>query len=325
VRIDEQKQRRDMEAQGAHQPCITTDGVRIHMLANIGSAADARAAMEAGAEGCGLLRTEFVFMQRNRAPGVDDQLRIYREISGAVGDRPLTIRTLDAGGDKPIAYVRQAPEENPALGVRGIRLGLAHPDLLETQLRALTQLEHPQPVQVMLPMVSSVGEVELVKEALARLGQSGPKASVKLGVMIETPAAALIAEHLAATVDFFSIGTNDLTQYTLCMDRGEPALARHFDALHPAVLRLIRRTVEAARRAGIPVAVCGGAAGDPLAAPLLLGLGVRELSMPASLIARQKARLRNVSAAQCEQVAASALQQGSAEAVRGMMREFLKA
>jgi phosphoenolpyruvate-protein phosphotransferase len=325
VRIDEDKQRREAEAQAACQPCVTTDGVRIHIHANIGSAADARAAVEAGAEGCGLLRTEFVFMQRSRAPDVDDQLRIYREISGALGDRPLIIRTLDAGGDKPLAYVRQAAEENPALGVRGIRLGLAHPDLLEVQLRALSQLEHPQPVQVMLPMVSSVREVELVKEVLARLGQSGAKASLRLGVMIETPAAALIAERLAETVDFFSIGTNDLTQYTLCMDRSEPELAKHFDALHPAVLRLIRRTVVAAKRASIPVAVCGGAAGDPVAAPLLLGLGVRELSLPATLIARQKARLRDVSVGQCERVATSALEQGSAEAVRGMMREFLKA
>jgi phosphoenolpyruvate-protein kinase (PTS system EI component) len=209
--------------------------------------------------------------------------------------------------------------------VRGIRLGLAHPDLLEAQLRALSQLGHAQPVQVMLPMVSSLQEVELVKAVLARVGQSGEQAALKLGVMIETPAAALIAEQLAETVDFFSIGTNDLTQYTLCVDRGEPSLAKHFDALHPAVLRLIRRTVEAANRVGIPVAVCGGAAGDPLAAPLLLGLGVRELSMPASLIARQKARLREVSVGQCEQVAASALEQGSAEAVRGMLRKFLLA
>jgi phosphocarrier protein FPr/phosphocarrier protein len=324
-RIEEARQRRGVEAQNACQPCLTTDGVRIHFLANIGSADDARAAVEAGAEGCGLLRTEFVFMQRDRAPGVDDQLRIYREISAALGDRPLVIRTLDAGGDKPIPYIHQAPEENPALGVRGIRLGLAHPDLLEAQLRALSQLGHAQPVQVMLPMVSSLHEVEWVKAVLARVGQSGEQAALKLGVMIETPAAALIAEQLAETVDFFSIGTNDLTQYTLCVDRGEPSLARHFDALHPAVLRLIRRTVEAANRAGIPVAVCGGAAGDPLAAPLLLGLGVRELSMPASLIARQKARLREVSVGQCEQVAASALEQGSAEAVRGMLRKFLLA
>jgi phosphocarrier protein FPr/phosphocarrier protein len=325
VRIDADKQRRDVETRDALQPCVTTDGMRIHVYANIGSADEARAAVESGAEGCGLLRTEFVFMKRNQAPGVDDQLRIYREISSALGDRPLTIRTLDAGGDKPLAYLHQAPEENPELGVRGIRLSLAHPTLLEAQLRALSQLEHPRPVQVMLPMVTSVREVERVKEMLARLGQTGAKAPLKLGVMIETPAAALIAEQLARTVDFFSIGTNDLTQYTLCMDRGAPALAKHLDALHPAVLRLIRRTVEAANRAGIAVAVCGGAAGDPVAAPLLLGLGVRELSMPASLIARQKARLREVAIGQCEQVAANALELGSAEAVRSMMREFLKA
>lgn len=325
ARIDEEMQRRDEEVKGARHPCVTTDGVRIHVHANIASAADARAAVACGAEGCGLLRTEFLFMQRDRAPGVEDQLNAYREISAVLGDRPLIVRTLDAGGDKPIAYLRQAPGENPALGVRGIRLSLAHPDLLEAQLRALLLLEHPRPVQVMIPMVSSVREVESVKGVLARLEDGGAKAPLKLGVMIETPAAALIAERLAEAVDFFSIGTNDLTQYTLCMDRGASSLARHFDALHPGVLRLIRRTAAAAHQAGIPVSVCGGAAGDLLAAPLLLGLGVRELSMPASLIARQKARLREVSVEQCEQIAARAIEMGSATAVRGLMREFLMA
>jgi len=323
ARITREAGRHAEEAQGAQLPCITADGVRIHVHANIASAADAREAVACGAEGCGLLRTEFLFMQRDQAPGVQEQLRAYAEISTALGDRPLIVRTLDAGGDKPIAYLRQKPEENPALGVRGIRLGLAHPELLEAQLQALLLLEHPLPVQVMLPMVASVSEVEAVKAILARLGDGGARPAPRLGVMIETPAAALIADRLAGLVDFFSIGTNDLSQYTLCMDRGEPALARQLDALHPAVLRLIRQAVDAAEQTGIPVAVCGGAAGDPLAAPLLLGLGIRELSMPAGLIARQKARLRQVSVEQCEDLAARALGQGSAAAVRAMLREWI--
>jgi phosphoenolpyruvate-protein kinase (PTS system EI component) len=262
-------------------------------------------------------------MDRVHAPDLEEQLRVYRDVSSALGDRSLVVRTLDAGGDKPISYIQQAPEENPALGVRGIRLSLAHRGLLETQLQALLQLDHPQPVRVMIPMVSSVEEVEEVKDVLARLGSDASETRLKLGVMIETPAAALIADRLSEMVDFFSIGTNDLTQYTLCMDRGEPSLARSFDTLHPGVLRLIRQTVKAADRAGIPVAICGAAAGDPLAAPLLLGLGIRELSMPAGLIARQKAHLRNVSIEQCKELAASALDMGSARAVRERARKFL--
>jgi phosphoenolpyruvate-protein phosphotransferase len=323
VRMEQDRLNRRAEAKTAREPCVTRDGVRIHLLANIGSADDARAAVEAGAEGCGLLRTEFVFMECGEAPGVGDQLTTYQAISNALGDRPLVIRTLDAGGDKPMPCIHVPHEENPALGIRGIRLGLLHRGLLETQLRALLELRHPQPVRIMLPMVSALSEIEQVRECLDRIRADGAANPVLLGVMIETPAAALIADRLAEAVDFFSIGTNDLTQYTLCMDRGEPALAGRLDTLHPGVLALIRSTVRSADRAGIPVAVCGGAAGDALVAPLLLGLGVRELSMPASLIARQKARLRAVSIAQCEQVALLALEQGSARAVRAIMREFL--
>jgi len=325
ARVDEAKRHGEKEAEAARQPCITRDNVQIHIHANIASAADAKSAVDCGAEGCGLLRTEFLFMDRVHAPDLQEQLRVYRDVSTALGDRPLVVRTLDAGGDKPISYIQQAPEENPALGVRGIRLCLAHRGLLETQLQALLHLDHPQPVRVMIPMVSSMEEMEEVKDLLARLGSDASAARLKLGVMIETPAAALISDRLAEMVDFFSIGTNDLTQYTLCMDRGEPSLARSFDTLHPGVLRLIRQTAKAADRAGIPVAVCGAAAGDPLAAPLLLGLGIRELSMPAGLIARQKAHLRNVSIEQCKALAASALEMGSARAVRARAREFLLA
>jgi phosphocarrier protein FPr/phosphocarrier protein len=326
MRIVEDRKIRQAEQAEAQVECRTLDGTRIHFLANIGSAQDALAAVKAGAEGAGLLRTEFAFMDRNQAPGVPEQLAIYSRISDALGSRPLVVRTLDAGGDKPIRYIPQQAEENPALGVRGIRLSLENEALLETQLQALLELDRPVPLQVMIPMVSSVNEIRAVRRMLDRLGSRQDSGEgVRLGVMIETPAAALIADSLAREVDFFSIGTNDLTQYTLCMDRGESRLASRLDALHPAVLELIRLTVQAGDGAGIPVAVCGGAAGDLMAAPVLLGLGVRELSMPGSLIARQKARLRMLSIENCEGLAERALAMSSAREVRSMMREFVLA
>ncbi len=324
-RIVEDKKLRQVEQDQSHAECRTRDGARIHILANIGSAQDALAAVKAGAEGAGLLRTEFAFMDRNRAPDSAEQLAIYSRISDVLESRPMVVRTLDAGGDKPVSYIEQQAEENPALGVRGIRLGLENEALLEAQLRALIELERPAPLQVMIPMVSSVHEVRAVRQMMNRLGQDDRNTPIRLGIMIETPAAALIADRLAQEVDFFSIGTNDLTQYTLCMDRGEPRLANRLDALHPAVLELVRLTVQAGDAAGIPVAVCGGAAGDLMAAPVLLGLGVRELSMPGSLIARQKARLRMLSMETCESLAGRALAMSSAREVRSMMREFVLA
>ena len=325
-RIVEDRKIRQAEQAEAHTECRTLDDSRIHILANIGSAEDALAAVKAGAEGAGLLRTEFAFMDRNQAPDVAEQLAIYSRISDVLGSRPMVVRTLDAGGDKPISYIEQQAEENPALGVRGIRLGLENETLLETQLQALVKLDRPAPLQIMIPMVSSVHEVRAVRRVLERLDSRQNLAErIRLGVMIETPAAALIADRLAKEVDFFSIGTNDLTQYTLCMDRGEPRLASRLDALHPAVLSLVKLTVQAGDAAGIPVAVCGGAAGDLMAAPVLLGLGVRELSMPGSLIARQKARLRMLSIETCEGLAKRALAMSSAREVRSMMRDFVLA
>jgi len=322
-RIREDRQRRQEEQAAAHDGCHTKDGVHIHFNANLASAQDASAAVNAGAEGCGLLRTEFVFMGRAQAPDVDQQLQIYQEISDILQDRPLVVRTLDAGGDKPISYLHQQDEENAALGVRGIRLSLENRSMLEVQLEALLRLQRSTPLQVMIPMVTSVHEVFEVREIIDSICQSSSlENSIRLGIMIETPAAALIADRLAGLVDFFSIGTNDLTQYTLSMDRGEPRLATRLDTLHPAVLALIRMTADAAKQAGIPVAVCGGAAGDMMIAPLLLGLGIRELSMPQSLIARQKARLRGLSIADCTTLADNALAMNSAREVRAMMREF---
>lgn len=325
-RLKQDAKHRANELGMASESCVTRDGERIHVLANIASAADAAAAVERGAEGCGLLRTEFLYMGRADAPNAEEQRAIYQAVADALGDRPLVVRTLDAGGDKPVAYLDQPAEENPALGVRGIRLALANPELLREQLQALMAVRHPVPLKVMIPMVTSVAEVKAVRELLGELGWTpGDPAAIRLGVMIETPAAALVADRLAGLVDFFSIGTNDLAQYTLCMDRGEPRLANDLDVLHPAVLMLIAQAARSANDAGIGLAVCGGAAGDALAAPLLLGLGIRELSMPGGLVPRQKARLRNLEISRCAVLAEQALGLQSTAEVRRLVQDRLAA
>lgn len=324
LRISGARERRQKELAAAMEECRTTDGTRIRVNANIASISDALTAVERGADGCGLLRTEFVFMDRARAPGTTEQLRVYQKISDTLGDRPMVVRTLDAGGDKPIGYMEQGVEQNPALGVRGIRLSLSRPAMLESQLDAVLQVQRSGAHQIMIPMVTSVDEVRIVRQMIDRLlGLRDNAGDVKLGVMIETPSAALIVDKLIDIVDFFSIGTNDLTQYVLAMDRGESSLAGRIDALHPAVLRLISQAADAARAAGKPVAVCGGAAGDPFAAPVLLGLGVRELSMVTGAIARQKARIREWSIADCAGLAGKALLMNSAHDIRAMARKFV--
>ena len=308
----------------AREPCVTTDGARLHIYANLGSREEAPGALDAGAEGCGLLRTEFLFMHGRAAPDVAAQRSAYQAIADALESRPLTIRTLDAGSDKPLAYVDHPPEENPALGLRGIRLSMAQPALFERQLLALLQVRSAAPLKIMLPMVSSLEELEGVRSMLDGLAQAHAlPTDIELGVMLETPAAALTVDVLAEQAAFFSIGTNDLTQYTLAADRTEPRLAASLDALHPAVLRLIQTASRAASARGRPLSVCGHAAGDPLAAPILLGLGLRELSMAPAAIAGQKALLRQVSIEACERLAAAALASPSADRVRELAREFL--
>ena len=308
----------------AREPCVTTDGARIHIYANLGAREEAPGALHAGAEGCGLLRTEFLFMHGRAAPDVAAQRAAYQAIADALESRPLTIRTLDAGSDKPLAYVDHPPEENPALGLRGIRLSMAQPALFERQLLALLQVRSAAPLKIMLPMVSSLEELEGVRSMLDGLAQAHAlPANIELGVMLETPAAALTVDILAEQAAFFSIGTNDLTQYTLAADRTEPRLAASLDALHPAVLRLMQTASRAASARGRPLSVCGHAAGDPLAAPILLGLGLRELSMAPAAIGGQKALLRQVSIEACERLAAAALASPSADRVRELAREFL--
>ena len=250
------------------------------MVANIAGPADAEQVIQLGGEGVGLLRSEFLFMSRAQAPTEDEQFEAYSTVTRTLGpSRPLIIRTLDIGGDKPLAYLPIPPEENPFLGERGIRVGLNRPEMLRTQLRAILRASQHGSVRIMFPMIATLAELrearKLLDEERERLGVS----PIEVGIMIEIPAAALMARQFAREVDFFSVGTNDLTQYTLAMDRGHPKLAPKIDGLSPAVLQLIAMTTRAAKTEGKWVGVCGGIASDPQAVPLLIGLGVAELSV----------------------------------------------
>jgi phosphocarrier protein FPr/phosphocarrier protein len=311
--------RRAEEREAARQDCYTADGSRIEMFANIGSLSEAQAAARNGAEGCGLLRTEFLFLERETPPSQTEQYAEYQQLAEALAGRPMTIRTLDTGGDKPIPYLPMPAEENPALGLRGVRTSLWRPDLLRQQLRAILGVRPYGQCRILLPMITDVTEIRAVRamvdEARAEIGRAEP---IQLGAMIETPASALMVDAIAVEADFFSIGTNDLTQYTLAMDRGHTELAARLDALHPAVLRLIARTVEAAQARKRTVAVCGGLASDPVAAPILIGLGVHELSAVPSVIPQLKALIRKLTLANCAEVARQALEQSTAEAVRAL-------
>jgi multiphosphoryl transfer protein len=315
----------DAARREASQPAVTADGARIEVAANIGSVEDAAAAVNAGAEGVGLLRTEFLFLDRATAPSEGDQEAVYRQIAEAMGGRPVILRTLDVGGDKPLPYLPRPEEANPFLGVRGVRLQLNEPDLLEPQLRAAVRVAADHPLRIMFPMVADAAEaraardaVDRVREALATEGQKVPD-RVEVGVMVEVPSAALTAGHLAEVVDFFSIGTNDLTQYALAAERGNPALGALTDPLHPAVLRLIAATVEGAKEHGRWVGVCGEMAGDPLAAPLLIGLGVTELSMSPPAIPLVKAAVRRVDTATASRIAQEAVTLANATEVRELV------
>jgi phosphoenolpyruvate-protein phosphotransferase/dihydroxyacetone kinase phosphotransfer subunit len=288
---------RDQQARArADTPALTRAGVRVLVGANVGSVADARAAATAGADLVGLVRTEFLFLGRDRPPDVAEQEAVYRAIAAEIPGRRITFRTLDVGGDKPLRYLPQPTEANPFLGVRGLRLSLRHPDLLADQLLAIVRVAHDVPVSVMFPMVSTVDELRrarvVLSEAITRAGRGEP-AGLQIGIMVEVPAAALKAAEFADQVDFFSIGTNDLTQYTLAAERGNPAVAALADPLDPAVLRLIEATCRGAGP-GTTVAVCGELAADAAAVAVLVGLGVRELSVTPSAVALIKQAVREL-------------------------------
>lgn len=303
------------------EPAITRDGHPVEIAANIGAAGETPEAVAMGAEGIGLLRTELVFMNHSQAPDQATQEAEYRRVLEALEGRPLVVRTLDVGGDKPLPYWPMPAEENPFLGVRGIRLSLQRPDILETQLRALLASADGRPLRIMFPMVGNIDEWRSAKAMVDRLRVELPVADLQVGIMIEIPSAALIAPVLAQDVDFFSIGTNDLTQYTLAIDRGHPTLSGQADGLHPAVLRLISMTVEAAHAHGKWVGVCGELAADALAVPMLVGLGVDELSVSARSIALVKARVRELDYAACQQLAQQALMLPGAHEVRAFVGE----
>jgi phosphocarrier protein FPr/phosphocarrier protein len=308
------------EARAAAGDASTRDGQRVTLLANLGGLSEVERAAAAGAEGCGLLRTEFLFLDRGRAPSVEEQRATYQSIADALAGRPLTIRTLDIGGDKPVPFIDFGREGNPALGARGVRMNLVQPKLIDDQLRAIAQVQSDA-LKVMVPMLSSVDELRRVRERWADLSDGRP---IKLGAMVETPAAALIAETLAQEADFLSIGTNDLAQYTLAMDRTNALLAPFIDALHPAVLRLIAMTAEAGARMGTPVSVCGNLASDPVGALLLVGFGIRELSGVPAALPMVRHVLAQVTTDQCRELAARALKMESAAQVRALAAGLLK-
>lgn len=311
----------------SHQPATTSDGQQMEVFANLGGLPDARAAVENGAEGCGLLRTEFLFLTRETAPSEEEQTHLLRQIYETLGPmRPVTTRTLDVGGDKALPYIALPEEANPFLGVRALRLSLARPDLFLPQLRAILRAAEGLPCRIMFPMVADLGEVQQARGFLEQAHQELTREElphawpVKVGIMVEIPAAALLAPTLAPAVDFFSIGTNDLTQYTLAAERGNPALSHLADGLHPAVLRLIRHVTQAAQDAGKWTGICGELGGDPEAVPVLVGLGVNELSLNPAGIPRIKSIIRSTNAEAARQLAARALACATSAEVRQLVR-----
>ena len=320
-------QRATQKAQ-AHKPGATKDGHRVEVVANIADAASAQAALDFGAEGVGLFRTEYLFLNRQSMPSEEEQYLDYCAVADVLGSRPLVIRTLDIGGDKQLPYLDIGHEMNPFLGWRAIRLCLDSPQIFEPQLRAILRASAGRNVQIMFPMIATLEEVRHAIEAVQRMQQQlaaegiAFDAATPIGIMVEIPSAALMADLIAPAVDFFSIGTNDLIQYTMACDRGNEKVAYLYDPLHPAVLRLIRQVIAAAHAAGKWVGMCGEMASDLEAVPLLLGLGLDEFSMNAPVIPVAKELLASLTLAQAQRIAAEALGKSTAAEVRAYLRSL---
>lgn len=330
VQIEQAKQEREQQRQireeaehHSQEPAITLDQHQIEIAANLGKVQATAQAVECGAEAIGLLRTELVFMSHSSAPSETVQEADYRVVLDALAGRPLVVRTLDVGGDKPLPYLPIADEENPFLGLRGIRLTLRRPELLRQQLTALLKASDNRPLRIMFPMIGRVEEWRAAKAILDEVRAQHPCDNLQVGIMIEVPSAALLAPILAQEVDFFSIGTNDLTQYTLAIDRGHPILSAEADGLHPSILNLIDQTVKAAHKHGKWVGICGELAADPKAVPILMGLGVDELSMSPNSIPLVKAQIRTLSYSHAQKLAQQALLCDSAPAVRQLSEQDL--
>lgn len=317
-------ERKAVEDAAKDDPAVTTDGHQVAVVANIGNADDARDAAVNGAEGVGLLRSEFVFMERSTAPTEQEQADVYAECSRALkSGQPLVVRTLDVGGDKPLSYLPIPHEENPFLGLRGVRVGLEQPDVLRTQLRAIfAAADSGAALHVMFPMIATIADWRAAKAIFdEEKAASGVTAKVSCGIMMEVPSVAVMARQFAAEdgCDFFSVGTNDLTSYTLAMDRGHPKLAAQVDPCNPAVLTLIGQAAEALHAHGKWLGVCGGVASDPQAVPILVGLGVDELSCSIPAIASVKAAVRAYSLEHCKELAAKAITCSTPEEVRSLV------
>lgn len=316
----------------SQQSAITTDGKHISVLANISGLADAKIAQQNGAEGIGLFRTEFLYLDREQEPNEDEQMAIYQAIAQMISPHPLIIRLLDIGGDKPLSFTSSLshnlnPESNPFLGVRGIRLLLQHPDLLKKQLRAILRASLGQNIKILLPMISSLNEVRKFKEIMSTVKTDLAENNIpfldkiELGIMIEVPSAVAIADKLAKEVDFFSIGTNDLTQYIMASDRTNPQVSALSDAFEPAVLRMIQQTIMAAHNANILVTVCGELASSPLATAILLGLGVDELSLTPPAIPVIKSTITQLNFSETQAIASFVLKLDTAADVKKYLRE----
>ncbi len=325
--VEEQRrwleERRTAQEQ-ASNPAVTLDGYHVDVTANAGSDANAVEARKKGADGIGLLRTEFLFLERTTAPSEEEQFGVYRAIAETMQNLPVIVRTLDIGGDKPVPYIQMKPELNPFLGERGIRLCLNRPDLFRQQLCAILRAAPHGNLKIMFPMVSDVAELRRAKALLEEIRLELNLPAVQVGIMIEVPSAALLAEKFAPEVDFFSIGTNDLTQYTLAVDRGHPALAAMHDGLHPAVLRLIAHTIESAHRYGKRADICGELGSDAAAVPVLIGLGMDELSVSIPSVPTVKAQVRRLRMSELQPLAKKALECASAREVRDLVRQELK-
>ena len=308
----------------ALDPAVTKDGKSVEVVANIGGVKDAIQSVELGGEGVGLLRSEFLFLDRTTAPTEEEQYEVYRDILLALDGRPLLVRTLDVGGDKPLAYLPLPAEENPFLGQRGIRIGLERPEIFRVQARAILRAGAHGKIRIMFPMISTIDEIREVKIMLEQEREKLGVKPIETGIMVEVPSTAILAEQFAKEVDFFSIGTNDLTQYTLAMDRGHPKLAAKIDALNPAILRLIKLTADGAHQEGKWVGVCGGIASDPQAVPVLLGLGIDELSVSVPTIPAIKAEVRKYSMKKCRSIAEKTLNCATSSEVRKLLESKRK-
>ncbi len=302
----------------AFRPAVTRDGHRVEVAANVRRPEEAAEAVAAGAEGSGLVRSEFLFDDRAAPPSEAEQYDIYRRLAEGFGGLPVVLRTLDAGGDKPLRFVRHPSEANPFLGLRGLRLSLAEPGLFRTQVRAALRAARHGDIRLMLPMVDGLADLRAARAIIEQERSDLRAPPIEVGIMVEVPAAAVMADLLASEADFFSIGTNDLTQYTLAVDRLHPTLGARSDALDPAVLRLIDMTVRAAHMRGRWVGVCGNMAADPVAAPILVGLGVDELSVSIPNVAALKAQVRGIDRFEAERLARIALTCATAAEVRAL-------